>query len=223
MPPILKMTKRQRYLRGYNRKYYDSHKTEKKAYRELHKAEIAERLKAYYESHKAEAKAYYKSHKVEIAEKRKAYYKSHKAKMAEQVKAYQSETFIHHVGRANKSAKRLGLKGKLTLAEVTGMFERYDDKCFYCGVKLVEGISNKRHPADRNIDHFIPFSGGGKNVISNIRPCCFSCNRLKFTEVEGWHENCNLDNHMVEIMAEIRRERKREYDREYRARHKKLN
>ena len=191
MPPIMKMTKKQRYDR---------------AYYTLHKEEIAE-----------QTKSYYKSHKAEIAEKRKAYYKSHKA----EVKAYHSETLVNHIGRANRSAKKYGLKGKLTLAEVTGMFERYDDKCFYCGVKLVDAILHERHPADRSVDHFIPFSAGGKNVISNVRPCCFSCNLLKYRDVEGWYENCNVDGAMVEIMAERRRERQREYSREYYA-HKKL-
>ena len=47
----------------------------------------------------------------------------------------------------------------------------YEGRCFYCGKPLT--LKNS------TIDHWIPRSRGGANVISNMRLSCEPCNRVK--------------------------------------------
>ena len=44
----------------------------------------------------------------------------------------------------------------------------YFGTCFSCGVTPACGV-----------DHIIPFTRGGRNVIENLRPACMPCNRKK--------------------------------------------
>ena len=75
-------------------------------------------------------------------------------------------------GDANQKAKRLGLPDRLTSAEVYMRFAYYGFRCIYCG-------------ADRpGLDHRIPFCRGGRNIPSNVIPCCHSCNSKKGKRTE---------------------------------------
>ena len=49
-------------------------------------------------------------------------------------------------------------------------------KCAYCGINL---SINEGQKHDFCIDHIIPLSVGGKNVIKNLMPACRSCNSMK--------------------------------------------
>lgn len=86
--------------------------------------------------------------------------------------------------------------------------------CWYCGIHIT--------PKTMTIDHVIPQSKERNNSISNLVPCCQSCNSKKgnrsmkhFREIMGrterylWfsdnqkdyllhHYNINLDDNMVE-------------------------
>ncbi len=47
----------------------------------------------------------------------------------------------------------------------------YGDRCYLCGVGLTVGTWT--------MDHVIPLSRGGLHLLSNMRPCCRSCNSQK--------------------------------------------
>lgn len=64
---------------------------------------------------------------------------------------------------SNKRAERYGLKGRLALHP-----QRQPEPCSYCG-----------DPTADTWDHVIPMGRGGANDLSNIVPCCLTCNRKK--------------------------------------------
>jgi len=76
----------------------------------------------------------------------------------------------HRARHANISAKRAGVPGHLTEADVMGAFNAAGGDCCYCGEKLQDGW---------NIDHVVPMSRGGNNTSDNIVACCHSCNSRK--------------------------------------------
>jgi 5-methylcytosine-specific restriction endonuclease McrA len=72
---------------------------------------------------------------------------------------------------ANKRAKKTGQTNKLTAADVLRIHKIYDEMCINCG---------KREKL--TIDHIIPFSKGGLNIVTNIQLLCHSCNSKKHTD-----------------------------------------
>lgn len=61
-------------------------------------------------------------------------------------------------------------------AKIIYLYEKQDKKCPYCGISFME---NGELKMDINIDHIIPSSRGGKNVIENLCLSCFPCNSAK--------------------------------------------
>jgi len=77
---------------------------------------------------------------------------------------------------ANRWARDHGVPGKLTTYGVTAMLEIAGGRCLYCG--------NHERPelglgGAIGIDHVVPFAAGGVNELSNVIPCCVSCNAIK--------------------------------------------
>lgn len=67
---------------------------------------------------------------------------------------------------ANQRAKRLGLSGRLTTADIRALWER-QPVCVGCG-------------KGRGVDHVIDMrSAGGENVPANLQNLCFECNSAK--------------------------------------------
>lgn len=60
---------------------------------------------------------------------------------------------------------------KFTRSQRINILNKFDQKCAYCGRELVYDILT--------IDHVIPLSLGGTNLINNLFPACELCNRLK--------------------------------------------
>ena len=98
---------------------------------------------------------------------RLAYLKEHRAKP--HVKEYRK--LERQVSKASKRASFLGRKNYVKIPDIVKLFHRQDEKCFYCGEKMLK--------TDFTIDHVIPFSKGGHNTIGNILLCCRSCNAKK--------------------------------------------
>ena len=111
----------------------------------------------------------------------------------------------------NRKAKRLGLSGRILLKQLDDLFQKYDYKCFYCSVQLTRAIQWKPSDTDLTIDHITPYSKGGKNIISNIVPCCRRCNVLKSKEISLWCEGCNTGNRMENLMKKVRKKRRTQY------------
>lgn len=74
--------------------------------------------------------------------------------------------------------KRRQAPGTFTADEWIALLERYDYRCLACG----------RDGVPLTIDHIIPLSKGGMNIISNIQPLCWECNQSKFTEIINYKE-----------------------------------
>ena len=66
---------------------------------------------------------------------------------------------------------RTNLEDKITGDELHDLYNFQNGLCFYCGVKLESSF---------HIDHKVPISKGGKNIITNMVCCCPDCNRLKW-------------------------------------------
>lgn len=66
---------------------------------------------------------------------------------------------------ANKRAKRLGLEGRLSTADVLALWTR-QPVCLSCGT-------------GRGVDHVVRFADGGVNAVSNVQNLCRPCNARK--------------------------------------------
>jgi 5-methylcytosine-specific restriction endonuclease McrA len=76
----------------------------------------------------------------------------------------------------NKRRARLdSVGGSYTPEEWRLLVQKYNYKCLCCG---------KREPEIKlSVDHVIPISKGGPNVIQNIQPLCFPCNSRKKAKI----------------------------------------
>ena len=63
----------------------------------------------------------------------------------------------------------------MKLEEWENLKKKFNYKCLKCG---------KKEPAIKlTIDHIIPISKNGKNIIKNIQPLCRSCNSSKGNKI----------------------------------------
>jgi len=91
----------------------------------------------------------------------------------------------HAYVRAATIKRRRAAGGQsFTSGEWLALLARHDGSCAYCGSKILI-----------EIDHRIPLTRGGSNLIDNILPACRRCNRRKGTMTE------------VEFRAFLQRER----------------
>ncbi len=67
----------------------------------------------------------------------------------------------------NAFYRKDGVTGYHSFAEENDLMEKFGGICAYCPKKA------------NGIDHVVPIRRGGTNDISNILPCCYSCNSLK--------------------------------------------
>lgn len=92
-----------------------------------------------------------------------------------------------------RKAKRLKLEMLIPLAEKLtrqrspiedyereSVFEKSGGRCSYCGASL---------EASFEVDHAVPVSRGGRNVIANYRASCQPCNSRKRTMTEAEFRN----------------------------------
>ena len=63
--------------------------------------------------------------------------------------------------------------------ELTSHLQHFNNCCAYCGAIAT------------SIDHVIPISKGGADVLGNLLPCCRPCNSSKgCKDVEQWYKSC---------------------------------
>lgn len=78
----------------------------------------------------------------------------------------------------SNARRRQGETNRVTGSQIKARLELYEFRCAYCGTAIQD---------DYELDHIMPVSRGGKNVIENIAPVCLSCNRSKYDRtVEEW-------------------------------------
>jgi 5-methylcytosine-specific restriction endonuclease McrA len=127
---------------------------------------------------------YYLKNKEVIAEKRKE--KRATKEFKEKIKAYQANYHKNnpHKSRENRRRRRVSLLGlpteKYTEQEV---LELYGCSCHICGEEIdleaprmqgKEGWEKGLH-----MDHLIPISKGGSDMLDNVRPAHAYCNLSK--------------------------------------------
>ena len=75
---------------------------------------------------------------------------------------------------ANMKARAAGVSGRLTPDEAEAILGR--GRCFYCGV-----VPTGEYDATMlGLDHVVPMSRGGPNVVRNVVACCQGCNASKW-------------------------------------------
>ncbi len=80
------------------------------------------------------------------------------------------------IDSSNRRARIKGVTGRITKTEWINLCERYKNKCLCCG----------REDMKLTIDHIVPISLGGLNIISNIQPLCSYCNNSKGAKVRDY-------------------------------------
>lgn len=70
-------------------------------------------------------------------------------------------------------------------------FQRHPDryqKCNNCKRELDREVNANSHPNGIQIDHIIPQSLGGTNIITNLQPLCPQCNKEKGNRINYLRE-----------------------------------
>lgn len=101
------------------------------------------------------------------------YRKVNQDKLRQQAKQYRADHRIELLtARSNQKCREKGIPGLLIMSQWAMMLEYVDYRCIACG-------------CDKNmsIDHVVPVSLYGLNVIDNIQPLCLRCNLKKGARV----------------------------------------
>jgi len=80
---------------------------------------------------------------------------------------------VRLAGAMNAKARRTGVRGRVTAAELAQIIVDAEHLCNYCGVEVPD--------MEGSFDHVIPYDQNGDNLPHNIVRCCVSCNRTKAT------------------------------------------
>jgi 5-methylcytosine-specific restriction endonuclease McrA len=159
---------------------YDKYQKE---YKNKNKEKLLNDVKEYYHKNKEKrleyAKQYREVHRKLLSKKASKYFQEHKQKVYESrhTDSFRKKNRVFgKIRRARKRAASIG--DNFTVNEWKTLLERFENRCAYCRKEFI----NKLEP-----DHVIPISRGGTNSISNILPCCRSCNAKKGAKLlEEW-------------------------------------
>jgi hypothetical protein len=110
----------------------------------------------------------YKDYEEHLAYRRR-YKKTSKFKKCTQ--------FYDAAKHANERAAKYGAAGKIAATDVRRILSP-DARCQYCN-RLASETDEVFGRKELGIDHRVPLHAGGPNTVSNIVPCCHSCNAKK--------------------------------------------
>lgn len=65
------------------------------------------------------------------------------------------------------------------------LFMKQGGFCFYCLEPMDMATPIQTHPRRGTLDHIVPRSRGGTNVLSNLVLACYNCNRSKADQDEA--------------------------------------
>jgi CRISPR/Cas system Type II protein with McrA/HNH and RuvC-like nuclease domain len=88
------------------------------------------------------------------------------------------------------------------------LIQKQGGKCFYCGVGMwVGSVGKKKHlaPLLATVDHVVPASRGGTNMIDNLVAACRACNSYKGDLLLGEWLDAVAGNSMFQKMSPDRR------------------
>lgn len=86
-----------------------------------------------------------------------------------------------------RRCKISGSVGRILASEWEELKTQYDHRCLRCGVK--ENLPDIK----LTIDHVVPISVGGDNIIENAQPLCKSCNSSKYTNTVDYRFGLSND------------------------------
>lgn len=152
------------YHKSWKKNNPDKVRDNAAVYRERHRDSIRQKGRDY-------ARRMY----VENPEARRAATKKYRNENIEKVRASLKKWQVAH-GADSCTARRSKTRangGHIAGREWRELKKKYNYTCLRCG---------KREPEIKlTLDHIIPISSGGKNVIENVQPLCKSCNSAKHT------------------------------------------
>lgn len=79
---------------------------------------------------------------------------------------------------ANKKAKRLGVEGRLSPADVQGVYAACEHRCQHCGASGDDAVLS--------LDHIVPLSLRGLNIPALLQILCVPCNSSKGKSVRDY-------------------------------------
>ena len=140
-----------------------------KAWRERNKEKMAAIKKAYVLSNKEKITAYKKENKNRIAEVNREWRKNNPEKRSMTYKKYRKNNPDKVLESTSIRRARLkkGVIVKFTASQLRQRLSVFGGKCWICG-----GVADQ-------VDHVIPLAKGGAHALSNLRPSCGKCNRVK--------------------------------------------
>ena len=135
---------------------------------------------------KAYLKEYRKKNKEHILQMNRAYVEANKEKVAEQKKQWKIDNPERNL-RANRKAeraRRARLKNSITIPYTESqVISTYGTNCNICGLEIdflaSRQVGKKGWKMGLHIDHLIPISKGGPDILENVRPTHGLCNLKK--------------------------------------------
>ena len=160
-----------------------------KQYRETHSDQLRQQRQSYYQETKdhqnQKSLEWQKNNRQQATENWKKWYRKHTEIQIERSRLWQKSNpeKVRAIAVASESRKRARSHddplNDFSTAQRDEVFPAYKYRCVYCPKDCME-CHNKSHLL--TIDHITPLSKGGSNTLSNIVPCCKSCNSKKATK-----------------------------------------
>ena len=108
---------------------------------------------------------------------------------------------------ANRKAERVGASGRIDEADLYRIYVSSGGSCSYCGIDV--------GPLENSFDHVVPFDAGGPNTPDNIKVCCLTCQRGKFTKTPAEYEQWRSLEITCSVCGKAFRPRWADYQRGY--------
>jgi 5-methylcytosine-specific restriction endonuclease McrA len=136
---------------------------------------IKARVSQWQKEHQEQRRQYNQEWSARNKEHRAEYNRRYAREHPEQMKEHQRRKRQKNQEQArvyalNYLSRRRANEGRISLADVRERYQRQNGQCNWCSVD----VGDKFH-----VDHVIPVSRGGSNLIGNIVITCPSCNMSK--------------------------------------------
>jgi 5-methylcytosine-specific restriction endonuclease McrA len=153
--------------KAYNKKHKDLTRLRNAAYRAKNRDQLLQANRAWRAANIEALRAHdrERSRLGYLSGKKQEYLREWRRRNPDKARAYLRASF--HKRRASVGSD------SFTAAEWLALKRRYEGCCAYCGLRAL-----------LTVDHRIPLSRGGKNLISNILPACRTCNSRKHNRTE---------------------------------------
>jgi 5-methylcytosine-specific restriction endonuclease McrA len=145
------------------------------------KEKARESKRKFNEAHPGYQREYYQKNRDKMLEYHRKYREVNKEKRNEALRQWKKANpdklrMYDHNRRAREYSDN---SGGYTISELNTLFEQQEGFCFYCGELLYASFDREVH-----VEHRIPLSRGGRNLIENIVLSCSDCNLSKFTKTD---------------------------------------